>query len=109
MSSPTPRHPLHRLTGQFREPAREASYRREITPRVRLESSLALCVAALVFGMFAISDYHYLEPSIELTLLLAMRLVVTLSCLVLALAIGPLALLISASPATPKPPESTAA
>ena len=88
MSSSTPRHPLHRLTGQFQEPAREASYRREIAPRVRLESSLALCVAALVFGMFSISDYHYLEPSLELTLLLAMRLVVTLSCLVLALVIG---------------------
>ncbi|NAW33562.1 GGDEF domain-containing protein [Halomonas alimentaria] len=88
MSSPTPRYPLHRLTGQFLEPTREASYRHEIAPRVRLESSLALCVAALVFGMFSISDYHYLEPSLALTLLLAMRLVVTLSCLVLALVIG---------------------
>ncbi|MGE4534318.1 diguanylate cyclase [Halomonas sp.] len=88
MSSPTPRYPLHRLTGQFREPTREASYRQEIAPRVRLESSLALCVAALVFGMFSISDYHYLEPGLALTLLLAMRLVVTLSCLVLALVIG---------------------
>ena len=88
MSSSTPRHPLHRLSGQFREPAREASYRREIAPRVRLESSLALCVAALVFGMFSISDYHYLEPSMELTLLLAMRLVVVVACLALAVAIG---------------------
>ncbi|SDN59077.1 diguanylate cyclase (GGDEF) domain-containing protein [Halomonas shengliensis] len=88
MSSPTPRYPLHRLTGQFLEPAREASYRREIAPRARLESSLALCVAAPVFGMFAISDYHYLEPSIELTLLLAMRLVVVVACLALAVAIG---------------------
>ena len=88
MSSFAPRYPLHRLTGQFRDPAWEASYRREIAPRVRLESSLALCVAALIFGMFAISDYHYLEPSLELTLLLAMRLVVTLSCLMLAFVIG---------------------
>ena len=88
MSSPTPRYALHRLTGQFQEPAREASYRREIAPRVRLESSVAICVAALVFGMFAISDYHYLDAGIELTLLLTMRLVVVVACLALAVAIG---------------------
>lgn len=63
-------------------------YRREIAPRVRLESSLAICVAALVFGMFAISDYHYTGVSTELYLLLAMRLVVVVSCLVLAFLIG---------------------
>ncbi len=63
-------------------------YRREIAPRVRLESSLSLCVAALVFGMFAISDYHYTGVSTELYLLLVMRLVVVVSCLVLAFLIG---------------------
>jgi len=63
-------------------------YRREIAPRVRLESGLAICVAALVFGMFAISDYHYTGVSTELYLLLAMRLVVVVACLVLAFMIG---------------------
>ncbi|MDW7748528.1 GGDEF domain-containing protein [Halomonas sp.] len=79
---------MNRLTGQFHKPGREAIYRREIAPRVRLESGLALCVAALVFGMFAISDYHYTGVSTELYLLLAMRLVVVVSCLVLAFLIG---------------------
>lgn len=88
MSSPTTRYPLHRLTGQFREPGREAIYRRDITPRVRREACLAICVAALIFGMFAISDYHYTGMGLELTLLFAMRLVVVVSCLVLAFAIG---------------------
>ncbi|MEX0732379.1 MAG: GGDEF domain-containing protein [Aquisalimonadaceae bacterium] len=88
MSSPTIRYLLHPLSGQFRETAREAQYRREIAPRVRLESGVAICVAALVFGMFAISDYHYTGVSTELYLLLAMRLMVVVSCLVLAFLIG---------------------
>lgn len=81
-------HRLNRLTGQFLEPGREALYRQDIAPRVRLESGVAICVAALVFGMFAISDYHYTGVGIELYLLLAMRLVVVASCLVLAFLIG---------------------
>ncbi|TDR53280.1 diguanylate cyclase (GGDEF)-like protein [Halomonas ventosae] len=88
MSSPFTSDRLNRLTGQFLEPGREAIYRQDIAPRVRLESGLAICVAALVFGMFAISDYHYTGVSTELTLLLAMRLVVVVSCLVLAFLIG---------------------
>ncbi|SEM17133.1 diguanylate cyclase (GGDEF) domain-containing protein [Halomonas daqiaonensis] len=63
-------------------------YRRDIAPRVRRESCLALSVAALVFGMFAISDYHYTGVSTELYLLLAMRLIVVVSCLILAFLIG---------------------
>lgn len=63
-------------------------YRRDIAPRVRRESCLTLCVAALVFGMFAISDYHYTGVSTELYLLLTMRLVVVVACLMLALLIG---------------------
>ncbi|WP_373182371.1 GGDEF domain-containing protein, partial [Halomonas campaniensis] len=49
---------------------------------------MTLIVAALIFGMFAISDYHYIGASTELTLLLAMRLVVVVSCLTLAFVIG---------------------
>lgn len=84
MSSPATRYPLHRLSGQFQDPGQEAAYRLDIEPRVRLESSVALCVAALIFAMFAISDYHFVGLSLELTLLLAMRLVVAAACLTLA-------------------------
>ncbi|WP_346795582.1 diguanylate cyclase [Halomonas sp. Bachu 37] len=59
-------------------------YRRSIKSRVRLESCLAVSVAALVFGMFAISDYYLLGSTRELYLLLAMRIVVMSLCLVLA-------------------------
>ncbi|MBB3332323.1 diguanylate cyclase (GGDEF)-like protein [Halomonas campaniensis] len=63
-------------------------YRREVAPRVRRESCVTLIVAALVFGMFAISDYHFVGLGPALYLLLAMRLVVVVSCLVLAFVIG---------------------
>ena len=88
MSSPSARYPLHRLTGQFHDPDREAMYRQDIAPRVRRESFVTLIVAALVFGMFAISDYHFVGISTALYLLLAMRLVVVISCLTLAFVIG---------------------
>ncbi|MDR5891181.1 GGDEF domain-containing protein [Halomonas mongoliensis] len=88
MSPPATRYPLHRLSGQFQDPGQEAAYRRDIEPRVRLESSVALIVAALVFAMFAISDYHFVGLSMALTLLLTMRLVVVSSCLVLAYVLG---------------------
>ena len=88
MSPSATRYPLHRLSGQFQDAYREATYRLEVEPRVRLESSVALCVAALLFAMFAISDYHFVGQGTELYLLYAMRLVVVLSCLVLAFVIG---------------------
>ena len=66
----------------------EAAYRRDIEPRVRLESSVALIVAALLFAMFAVSDYHFVGRSTELYLLYAMRLVVVFSCLALAFVLG---------------------
>ena len=88
MASTITRYPLHWLTGQFREPAKEAMYRRDIAPRVRRESCLALSVSALLFGMFAISDYHYIDVGIELYLLLVMRLLVVASCLALAFVAG---------------------
>ena len=81
-------HLVHWLTGQFRETEREAWYRRAIKPRVRCESRLAWMLAALIFGMFSISDYFYVGQSRELYLLLAMRVVVVGSCLFLAWAIG---------------------
>ena len=63
-------------------------YRRVIRRRVRLESCLTLTLAALVFGMFAITDYYYVGLSRELYLLIAMRIVVVGSCLFLAFVIG---------------------
>lgn len=84
MSPPATRYPLHRLSGQFQDPGQEAAYRRDLEPRVRLESSVALIVAALLFAMFAVSDYHFVGRSTELYLLYAMRLVVVFSCLALA-------------------------
>ncbi|MGQ4879317.1 GGDEF domain-containing protein [Billgrantia sp. LNSP4103-1] len=88
MSSTTIKSTLHRLTGQFHEPSREIRYRQDIEPRVRLEACLSLIVAASVFGMFGISDYFYIGVSTELYLLLAMRVLVVVSCLMLAIALG---------------------
>ncbi len=62
-------------------------YRQDIAPGVRRESCVTLIVAALVFGMFAISDYHFVGLGTELILLLAMRLMVVISCLALAFVI----------------------
>ncbi|KXS38600.1 MAG: signal protein [Halomonadaceae bacterium T82-2] len=87
MSSPIIKHQLHWLTGQFHEPDKEAMYRRESEPRVRAESCLTLSVAALIFGMFAISDYYYIGPGTALYLLLVVRALVVVSCLTLAFVI----------------------
>jgi diguanylate cyclase (GGDEF)-like protein len=75
---------VHWLTGQFCDANSELMYRRSIQESVRLEFSLALSVATLVFGMFAISDYYLLGLSRELYLLLTMRIVVVTLCLLLA-------------------------
>jgi len=87
LSSPIIKHQLHWLTGQFHEPDKEAMYRRESEPRVRAESCLTLSVAALIFGMFAISDYYYIGPGTALYLLLVVRALVVVSCLTLAFVI----------------------
>ncbi|MCD6008992.1 MULTISPECIES: GGDEF domain-containing protein [Halomonadaceae] len=79
---------VHWLTGQFRDDGRESMYRRSIKTRVRLESSLSLIVATLIFGMFAITDYYLLGLSREYYLLIAMRSVVVGLCLFLALIIA---------------------
>ncbi|TDB04265.1 sensor domain-containing diguanylate cyclase [Halomonas marinisediminis] len=84
LPAPGTTHHLHRLTGQFHEQSREALYRRSIQPRVRTETGLALSVAALIFGMFAISDYFYTGLTLEFTLLITMRILVVVSCLTLA-------------------------
>ncbi|MEQ5855256.1 diguanylate cyclase [Halomonas sp. EF61] len=79
---------MHWMTGQFRERDREAVYRRTIKRRVRLESRLAIMLSAMIFGMFTLSDYFYVGLTREFYYLLTMRIVVVVSCLLLALAIG---------------------
>lgn len=88
LSSLKKQYKVHWLTGQFREDGRESMYRRSIKTRVRLESSLSLIVATLIFGMFAITDYYLLGLSREYYLLIAMRSVVVGLCLFLALIIA---------------------
>lgn len=88
MPTPGTTHHLQRLTGQFHEQSREALYRRSIEPRVRKDTGLALCVASLIFGMFAISDYFYTGLTREFFLLSTMRTLVVASCLTLAFVIG---------------------
>ncbi|MBZ9567739.1 MULTISPECIES: GGDEF domain-containing protein [Modicisalibacter] len=88
LSPPVKEYPLHWLTGQFHDPGKEAMYRRDSEPRIRAESCLTLSVAALIFGMFAISDYYYIGLSTELYLLLGMRALVVIACLALAFVIG---------------------
>lgn len=63
-------------------------YRRTIKPRVRLESCLTLILVALIFGMFAITDYQYLGLTREFFYMIAMRVVVSSSCLLFAFVIG---------------------
>lgn len=78
------RYQVHWLTGQFSDANQELMYRRSIQESVKLEYSRALSVAALVFGIFAISDYGLLGLTKEFYLLLAMRIVVVGVCLLAA-------------------------
>lgn len=63
-------------------------YRRAIRARVRIESCLSLILAASIFGMFVITDYHLLGLAREYYLLVAMRVVVVGLCLLLAFIIS---------------------
>ncbi|WP_280541842.1 diguanylate cyclase [Chromohalobacter sp. 11-W] len=63
-------------------------YRKSIKTSVRFESCLSLILVSLVFGMFAITDYHLLGVSKEYYLLITMRIVVVSLCLLLAFIIG---------------------
>ncbi|MCI0594513.1 MULTISPECIES: diguanylate cyclase [Chromohalobacter] len=79
---------MHWFTGQFGEHSRESMYRKSIKTRVRFESCLSLVLVSLIFGMFAITDYHLLGLSREYYLLVTMRIVVVSLCLFLAFIIG---------------------
>ncbi|OJA04250.1 GGDEF domain-containing protein [Halomonas sp. QHL1] len=78
---------VHGLIGQFCDAGRELIYRRYIQESVKLEFSLAVSVAACVFGMFAISDFYLLGLTSEFYLLLTMRIVVVSVCLLVAFAV----------------------
>ncbi|MFP3342470.1 GGDEF domain-containing protein [Halomonas sp. SIMBA_159] len=75
---------VHGLTGQFCDANCEQRYRRSIQESVRGEFSLAVSVAASVFGMFAIADYYLLGLTKAFYLLLTMRVVVVSICLLVA-------------------------
>ncbi|MGM0823398.1 MAG: GGDEF domain-containing protein [Pseudomonadota bacterium] len=87
MSSQQTPDQVHWLTGQFCEYGKELMYRKSITSRVQFETCISLTVAALVFGMFAISDYSLLGPTQEYYLLIAMRSVVVVLCFLLVVII----------------------
>lgn len=80
-------HDFHPLTGQFRDRPLELAFRDSLADRIRRDSRPALILAALIFLMFGLSDYNYLGVSPEFYLLIALRVTVTLSCLLLAQAI----------------------
>ncbi|APX95059.1 hypothetical protein BWR19_15400 [Halomonas sp. 1513] len=88
MSSLKTQYRVHWLTGQFCEDSKESMYRRSIDDRVRYETCLSLILAALVFGMFAITDYYLLGLTREYYLLVTMRTVVVSLCLLLAFIIA---------------------
>jgi len=89
VSSLKTQHHVHWWTGQFSECSFESMYRKSIKTRGRFESFLSLILVSLVFGMFAITDYHLLGLSREYYLLITMRIVVVSLCLFLAFIIGP--------------------
>lgn len=81
-------HHVHWFTGQFDEPGRESLYRKSIKTEVRFASCLSLILVSLIFGMFAITDYHLLGFSKEYYLLITMRTVVVSLCLFMAFVLG---------------------
>ncbi|QOR37713.1 diguanylate cyclase [Billgrantia diversa] len=88
LSSLNTKYAVHWLTGQFCEHRMESMFRRSMKARVRFESRLSLILVALIFGMFAITDYHLLGLTKEYYLLVTMRIVVVSLCFLLALIIG---------------------
>ena len=87
--SPLEKQPeVHWLTGQFCENSKESVYRSSIKTRVKVESRLSLILGSVVFGMFAITDYHLLGLTREFYLLICMRLVVVSLCIPLAFILG---------------------
>ncbi|MFD2632341.1 GGDEF domain-containing protein [Idiomarina piscisalsi] len=88
MSQQQKRSDILSLTGQFSERSKELRYRYSIESSVRADSRLALILVAVIFAMFGITDYNLLGLTPNYYLLLAMRIAVTGSCLVLAFVIG---------------------
>ncbi|MCP1338029.1 GGDEF domain-containing protein [Idiomarina sp. M1R2S28] len=88
MSQQQRQYAIHWLTGQFLNSNQESLYRDAIKTRVRFESRLVLLLVSLVFAMFGITDYNLLGLTREYYLLLTLRLIVVISCLALAFAVG---------------------
>ncbi|WFF42042.1 diguanylate cyclase [Salinicola endophyticus] len=87
MSSLHEKRSIHWLTGQFRNADQEAEYRRSISSQVRLETALAVVVAALIYGIFMIADYQVMGPNRKFYLMVITRAVVVCLCITLAVII----------------------
>lgn len=74
--------------GEFRDPAREALFRRTMRAHDACQLRHALVVAAGLFLAFGLTDYSLLGSSHDFWLLLAMRCGVALMLLLLALAVS---------------------
>lgn len=74
---------FHPITGQFRDEDLESAFRTSVLPRVQQNSRLALIGAAILVGLFGVSDYLFLGLSRPFYLLLGMRVVVISGCLFL--------------------------
>ncbi|MDR5892735.1 GGDEF domain-containing protein [Halomonas mongoliensis] len=72
---------------EFHDPKMEALFRHSILSHNACQLSLALCVIALLFLVFALADYSLLGKSEGFLLLLSARLVTVTTCLLLALAV----------------------
>lgn len=79
---------IHSLTGKFVNSTSEMRYRMSSEAGVRFNSRTALFVVSVIFAMFNITDYNLLGWSPEYHVMLAMRVTVVASCLVLAYVIG---------------------
>ncbi|WNL41415.1 GGDEF domain-containing protein [Halomonas sp. PAMB 3264] len=78
------RYRIHRLTGQLCDSDLETAYRHSIQQRLSNEYSLALGIGAFIFGIYVLSDYFLLGLALEFFLLLALRLAVVSTCLLIA-------------------------
>ncbi len=81
-------HQLHPITAEFGDGRIEREFRASVLHEVQRDSRLTLIVAAVLTVMFLISDYIFLGLSAPFYPLLAVRVVVTLGCLFLAILLG---------------------
>ncbi|APE29673.1 hypothetical protein BOX17_01090 [Halomonas aestuarii] len=72
--------------GEFRDPAREAQFRRTMRAHDACQLRHALTIGAGLFLAFSLTDYYLLGAGFDFHVLLGMRVIVALGLLLLALA-----------------------